>query len=73
MYIAVISGNKVLEISSNESSSLEGMKAYAMLGYKKLTRFITNQNAYIRYSNGELLLVDVASSDNKNLKLVIAS
>ena len=74
MYIAIASKNEVLEIASNEVSSLEGMKAYSKLGYKKLTRFITNADNFVRYSNGEVLTVDVSHGDNgRNLKLVVAT
>ena len=74
MYIAIASKNEVLEIASNEVSSLEGMKAYSKLGYKKLTRFITSADSFTRYSNGEALAVDVAHGDNgRNLKLVVAA
>jgi len=73
MYIAIASKNEVLEIAPNKASSLEAMKAYARLGYKKLTRFVTDTDSFTRYSYGEVLTVDVASGDNgRNLKLIVA-
>ena len=73
MYVAIASKNEVLEIASSKSSSLEGMKVYSKLGYKKLTRFITDANSFSRYSHGESLTVDVVGGDDgRNLKLIVA-
>ena len=73
MYIAVASNSEVLEVVTNEASSLEGMKAYAKLNYKNLTRFITTAESFTRYSNGEALKVDITRGDNgRNIKLIVA-
>ena len=66
MYVAISRGNKVLEVACSESSSLDGMIAYAKLGYKNLRRFITNENAFVRYSEGAELTVGEDFQDYKN-------
>ena len=74
MYIAVASNGTVMEIVTNERSSLDGMKAYAKMNYKGLVRFVTTSEAFTRFSNGEELTVDIAPGDNgRNFKRVVAA
>lgn len=43
---------KVLEVVSTEAASLEGMKAYAELGYKGLCRRVATASEFAAFSEG---------------------
>jgi hypothetical protein len=73
-YIAVVSKSKVLEVVSSELCATEGLLFYTKLGYKKLTKFVTSAENFMRYSDGEDLTVNVKYDNNgENLRLVVAA
>jgi len=52
---------KVLEVVTNEASSLEGMKAYVELGYKGVCRRIATEAEFVEFSErgGDGLVFDI--------------
>ena len=72
MIIAVITGQHVLEVTSNEAASLEGMAAYAALGYRRLRRLVVDEAAYVAYANGETLTTDLEVVDGVARSIVVA-
>lgn len=72
MIIAVITGQHVLEVTSNEAASLEGMAAYAAQGYRRLRRLVVDEAAYVAYANGETLTTDLEVVDGVARSIVVA-
>jgi hypothetical protein len=58
MFIAVCSGNRVLEVASSEAASLEGVAAYASLGYPLLGRLACGARESIAFGHGRELFID---------------
>jgi len=72
MYIAITSKSNVLEIASNEAASLEGMNVYSSLGYPSLKRIPANGKAFVKYSKGKKLTLDIKVTNGK-IKTIILS
>jgi hypothetical protein len=71
MYIAITTKDIVLEISSNEQSSLEGMQRYSQLGISPLKRFYTTEKAFVDYSMGKTQFTELDVVDGKVITKII--
>ena len=62
MFIAITSEFEVLEISTSEASSLEGMSLYAK-SHKSVRRVLTDAKAFTLWSEGKSLVSDLEVKD----------
>lgn len=76
MYIALTAtknNETIVLVFANEKTSLEAMGDMVALG-NKCSRFETTERAFIDYSNGKDLKVDIVKGDNgKNFKKVLVA
>jgi hypothetical protein len=72
MFIAVCSGNRVLEVATSEAASLEGMAAYAGLGHPRLSRLVCGAREFVAFGHGRELLIDCEyDADASKLRPVV--
>ena len=70
-YVAVCSGFDVLEVASNEAASLEGMRRYSDMRYPKLSRVLCGVEAFLAYSAGRRLVLDLEVVDYRPRMVVV--
>ena len=72
MYIAIGSGNIILEVVSSMMEKHKAMKAYAKLNYKNLFAMKATKDDYIEYSNGGNLERKVYVNDGAVYSKIVA-